>query len=238
MKWVLGGIVFYSFWTILSSIFFCIPVRGFWDSSIHSNCLPKKPFWLLSACLNIATDLTIFLLPMPVLTTLTLPWRQKVGVVFIFGVGLLYVKPFTILTLPPIVTTTSPFEFHCLGLANRCNKWKHSVCIISVIRLTRILQLLDHLDEFSQLNSPTAAWSSIESNLAILCSCMPALRPVYSQLTSQSTLRLLFCREKKSGNASDSSYFVTSSTEPHNLSAINPDNLGLGHPTRDRRETV
>ena len=193
---------------------------------------------MLNASLNIATDLTIFLLPMPVLTTLTLPWRQKFGVVFIFGVGLLYVEPSTI----PNLSTFNYYDITCSNfisaLTNRWNKWKHSVCIISVIRLTKILELANHLDEFSQLNNPTATWSSIESNLAILCACMPALRPIYSQLTSRSNLRLFFCREKKFRNASDASYFYTHSTEPHNSSAINSDDLRQGHPTRDGRETV
>ena len=138
----------------------------------------------------------------------------------------------------PSVTITSAFEYHCSDLTNRWNKWKSRVCIISVIRLTKILELADHLDEFSQLNSPTATWSSIECNLAILCSCMPALRPVYSQLTSGSIFRLFFCRENKFRNASDASNFCTQSTEPCNSSAINSDNLKLGHPTRDGLETV
>lgn len=201
VKWVLAVIIVYSIWIILSSILFCIPVRGFWDFSIHARCFPKKPVWMLSASLNIATDLTIFLLPMPVLTTLTLPWRQKIGVVFIFVVGLF-------------------------------------VCIISIIRLTKILELAEHLDEFSQLNNPTATWSSIESNLAILCACMPSLRPIYSQLTSRSNIGLFFCREKKIRNGCDASYFYTHSTEPHNSSPINSDDLRRGDPTRDGRETV
>ena len=48
---------------------------------------------------------------MPVLTTLTLPWRQKIGVVFIFGVGLLYVEPFTI-------PTFSTFSYYAITCSN------------------------------------------------------------------------------------------------------------------------
>jgi len=37
--------------------------------------------------MNIVTDLTILVLPMPVLSTLRLPLKQKVGLMFVFAMG-------------------------------------------------------------------------------------------------------------------------------------------------------
>lgn len=91
VKLVMVIVIFYGLWAVLSGFLFCIPVSAFWDSSIKYKCLPKKPVWFFNASMNIATDLAIFLLPMPVLSHLNLPWRQKIGVFLIFGVGLLYV---------------------------------------------------------------------------------------------------------------------------------------------------
>ncbi|KAH7389242.1 hypothetical protein BKA64DRAFT_680100 [Cadophora sp. MPI-SDFR-AT-0126] len=83
----IGLIMIYGIWTIASAIFTCVPIAAFWDVNIHGRCIPHKFLWFFNAAVNIATDLTILILPMPVLSTLRLPLKQKVGLMFIFALG-------------------------------------------------------------------------------------------------------------------------------------------------------
>ncbi len=86
---LLGFVAVYGVWLFFSSIFFCVPVEAFWDESITGYCLPHSLIWFLNANINIATDLSIFLLPIPVIKTLLLPKRQKFGLYIVFGLGFL-----------------------------------------------------------------------------------------------------------------------------------------------------
>jgi len=75
-------------WLILSGIFGCVPVHGFWDLGVSAYCLPRKPMWFSNAAVNILTDFALFLSPMVVLRRLRMPRRQKIGLYFVFGLGL------------------------------------------------------------------------------------------------------------------------------------------------------
>ncbi|KAF8855779.1 hypothetical protein BDZ45DRAFT_746064 [Acephala macrosclerotiorum] len=83
----IGFIIIYGIWTIVSGIFTCVPVAAFWDLNIHGHCIAHKFLWFFNAAMNIVTDLTILILPMPVLSTLKLPLKQKVGLMMIFALG-------------------------------------------------------------------------------------------------------------------------------------------------------
>lgn len=78
-----------ALWMVLSSFMFCVPVEDFWSSASQHRCLPRG-VWFLNAALQIVTDLWIVILPMPVLVRLKLPRRQKVAVLLVFGLGILY----------------------------------------------------------------------------------------------------------------------------------------------------
>jgi hypothetical protein len=86
---MIGVLIVYGCWTILGSIFMCVPVASFWDQSISGHCMNKLAFWFSNAGLNITTDIMIFAIPMPLLRQLQLPKRQKIGLMFVFGFGAL-----------------------------------------------------------------------------------------------------------------------------------------------------
>ncbi|KAL6708296.1 hypothetical protein ACN47E_003220 [Coniothyrium glycines] len=52
------------------------------------------------------------------------------------------------------------------------------VCIVSVLRLHALVVLAAHPDDNTWYSSATAYWSAIESNLAIVCASLPALKPL------------------------------------------------------------
>jgi hypothetical protein len=88
---LLGIVIAYGTWLFFSSLFPCMPVAYFWDKQISGHCLPRMAVWFLNAALNIITDIAIFILPLRVVSALSLPRGQKIGLYFIFALGFLYV---------------------------------------------------------------------------------------------------------------------------------------------------
>lgn len=56
----------------------------------------------------------------------------------------------------------------------------NSVCIISILRL-HSLQVITHSLDPSYDNAPVAAFSVVETYVALICACLPTLRPLLSQ---------------------------------------------------------
>lgn len=83
-----GVLAVAGLWMVISSFAFCAPVSAFWDTGIGARCLPEA-VWFVNASLQIASDVVIVCFPMPVLGRLRLPVREKVGVMLVFGVGVL-----------------------------------------------------------------------------------------------------------------------------------------------------
>lgn len=52
------------------------------------------------------------------------------------------------------------------------------ICIVSILRVHAITVFARHQDDATYYSAPTAYWSSIESNLAIVCASLPALKPL------------------------------------------------------------
>lgn len=88
---VMGVVATYSSWAIVSGFVNCVPVAKFWNRSIEGNCLSFEALWFFNAAMNIATDLTLLIMPMPLLSQLKLPRTQKIALVGVFAIGGLYV---------------------------------------------------------------------------------------------------------------------------------------------------
>jgi hypothetical protein len=81
----------YSSWAIVSGYVNCVPVAKFWNHDLPGSCLSFEAVWFFNASMNIATDLTLLLMPMPLLIKLQLPKMQKLALVGVFATGILYV---------------------------------------------------------------------------------------------------------------------------------------------------
>lgn len=84
---LLGIITVWGILQLLLVIFQCRPVSGFWDKTIDSKCLPLAPLWYIHAAGNIAIDLAIIALPLPILNNLALPFYEKLAVLGVFSLG-------------------------------------------------------------------------------------------------------------------------------------------------------
>ncbi|KAI5843173.1 hypothetical protein BZA05DRAFT_187187 [Tricharina praecox] len=65
----------------------CIPLKGFWAPTVKAKCLPPLFLNFFPASLNIATDVVIFILPLPTLFKLQTSLRRRVAVMSIMSVG-------------------------------------------------------------------------------------------------------------------------------------------------------
>ncbi|KAJ5124258.1 uncharacterized protein N7515_008083 [Penicillium bovifimosum] len=91
---LMGFLVIAGLWMTLSGFFFCIPIDQFWNPVEHvrrAHCLPEGPVWFVNAGIQVATDLVILGLPMPLLWHLNLPRRQKWGIMVVFSLGIFIV---------------------------------------------------------------------------------------------------------------------------------------------------
>jgi len=85
---VLLFVVVFGIWTIFGNIFMCTPIKSFWKQSMQSvNCMDRQIVWFTNAAVNIAQDIVILLLPMPLIQTLQVSRGQKRGLVIMFGLG-------------------------------------------------------------------------------------------------------------------------------------------------------
>ncbi|OCK95967.1 uncharacterized protein K441DRAFT_63631 [Cenococcum geophilum 1.58] len=88
---VLATAAFVVCWEIAITVtlaLVCRPINTFWDDSVKGTCLNLVTFTYFTNISNLATDIWIFLLPIPVILRLQLPLSRKIGLCAIFSVGL------------------------------------------------------------------------------------------------------------------------------------------------------
>ena len=56
----------------------------------------------------------------------------------------------------------------------------YSVCIVSILRLQSLVAISNSTDQ-SYDNPAAATWSSVETSVGIICSCLPLLRPLMTK---------------------------------------------------------
>lgn len=70
-------------------IFQCSPVRKFFYPDTTGVCIDLYVFYYVSFGIKLVTDIALFLLPIPHLLKLRMRCGAKVGLILMFGLGLL-----------------------------------------------------------------------------------------------------------------------------------------------------
>jgi fucose permease len=170
----------------LLNIMQCQPVQAAWETpvSASASCTNIVTIYLSSAPLNIITDLTILFLPMPILTSMRLPRKQKTILVVTFGFGV-------------FVAVVDVVRIAYLQVAARAN--------LHAIQNHRPADGSDSRNDndFSWYAALTFMWSAIEINVGIMCGCVPALKPLFSRFLPHWILDHTM-REKTATQTSDS----------------------------------
>ena len=74
-----------------ATTFPCKPLKASWNPLIQGQCIDRAATYKATASFGLAADVYIIILPIPTVVGLSMPLRQKIGIVLVFAVGLLYV---------------------------------------------------------------------------------------------------------------------------------------------------
>lgn len=74
---------------LLINAFGCSPLKGSWDRTIPSKCITNTAFLYTCGVNNIATDLLLMIIPIPILANLQMKLRVKLGLMAMFSMGFL-----------------------------------------------------------------------------------------------------------------------------------------------------
>ncbi|KAI1616264.1 MFS transporter [Exophiala viscosa] len=142
------------------NIFQCRPVAAGYQypTPAGAKCSDIFNLYLSSAPVNIITDIAILILPMPILTKMRLPRKQKIILVLTFSAGV-------------FVAVVDVIRIAYLQDA-ALDRLK---VVKSNGQSTRIVEEND----FSWYASPSFMWSAVEVCIGISCACVPSLKPLF-----------------------------------------------------------
>ncbi|KAI0838700.1 MFS general substrate transporter [Hypoxylon sp. FL0890] len=144
------------------NIFQCHPLPAAYDPLvIPTYCIPLLTQFICSAPINVVTDLAILALPLPVLTSMRLPRRQKVILIFTFALG-------------TFVTVVDVVRIYYLEQAITQNS--------SLLNSKPTWPILGHSPQFAWNASFALMWSAVEVNVGIICACIPTLKPLIRRI--------------------------------------------------------
>ncbi|KAJ5934752.1 Major facilitator superfamily domain general substrate transporter [Penicillium verhagenii] len=145
----------------LVNVFQCRPVSAAFRASLPSgaHCTDIVTLYLSSSPVNIITDLAMLFLPMPLLTQMRLPKKQKIILIITFSFGF-------------FVAVVDVIRIAFLQQA----------AISRQVALKSIhLQNVGTAD-FSWYASFSFMWSAVEVNASIICGCVPSLKPLVARI--------------------------------------------------------
>jgi hypothetical protein len=145
--------------TILTimNIFQCKPTEASWDpNAVAQQCIPLLTEFICSAPINITTDLAILALPIPVLTGMRLPRRQKTILIITFALGV-------------FVAIVDVVRIYYL---------QQAITLNSTSTTNDASAIYGDNPEFSWNASMSLMWSAVEVNIGITCACIPTLKPL------------------------------------------------------------
>ncbi|KAI1778389.1 MFS general substrate transporter [Hypoxylon cercidicola] len=145
----------------LINIFQCRPVPAAFDPFDGSAyCIPLLTEFICSAPVNVVTDLAILALPLPVLTSMRLPRRQKVILIFTFALGI-------------FVTIVDVVRIYYL---------EQAITQVSISLSDNPEATFGDSSQFAWNASFSLMWSAVEVNVGMTCACIPTLKPLIRRI--------------------------------------------------------
>lgn len=144
------------------NIFQCKPIDAAWNSNFNdkTNCVPLLTEFICSSPVNIVTDLAILALPIPVLTGMRLPSRQKSILVLTFTVGV-------------FVTVVDVIRIYYL---------QQAITEVPTGSSDDPAARFGGQADFAWNASLSLMWSAVEVNVGMMCACVPTLKPLVLKL--------------------------------------------------------
>ena len=146
------------------NIFQCHPVSAVFEDPVSSAaiCTDIVTLYLSSSPANIVTDLAILFLPMPILTSMRLPRKQKIILIITFSFGAFV----AVVDVVRIAYLQAAFQ----------------VRLSEVGKQNATESRITEQDDFSWYASLSFMWSAVEVNIGIICACVPSLKPLASRV--------------------------------------------------------
>ncbi|KAI1468065.1 MFS general substrate transporter [Daldinia caldariorum] len=145
----------------LINIFQCRPVQAAFDPYPDTAyCIPLLTEFICSAPVNVVTDLAILALPLPVLTSMRLPRRQKIILIFTFALGI-------------FVTIVDVVRIYYL---------EQAITQVSATVSSNPEATFGDSSQFAWNASFSLMWSAVEVNVGIICACIPTLKPLVRRI--------------------------------------------------------
>ncbi|KAJ5655510.1 Major facilitator superfamily domain general substrate transporter [Penicillium longicatenatum] len=145
----------------LVNIFQCQPVSAAWlaNQPSDAHCTDIVTLYLSSSPVNIITDLAILFLPMPILTQMRLPKKQKIILVITFSFGF-FVAVVDVIRIAFLqqAATSRQVALKSLHIQNVGTA------------------------DFSWYASLSFMWSVVEVNVSVICGCVPSLKPLVARI--------------------------------------------------------
>lgn len=96
---------------ILSDLLFYRPVAYAWGARIDGTCGDIITTYLAITIVNLLVDLSIVILPLPMLWNFQMPLFKKVGVYLMFSIGIMYVflSPSQYFLVPMLITFSNVY---------------------------------------------------------------------------------------------------------------------------------
>ena len=86
---IIGMLVAWFLGALVSGLFICQPIHKFWNKSIPGHCVNTMTYFRAIAGTNLATDVFILVLPIPVLWGLHRPASERLALIAVFALGAL-----------------------------------------------------------------------------------------------------------------------------------------------------
>ncbi|KAH7329669.1 hypothetical protein B0I35DRAFT_474242 [Stachybotrys elegans] len=86
---VMGFNILYFICSTTAHNFECIPYERIWNRTIPGACADFRPEYVVTSSINLVTDLVIFLVPQRTIWGLQMSLKKKLGLAFVFFVGML-----------------------------------------------------------------------------------------------------------------------------------------------------
>ncbi|KAI9676799.1 MAG: hypothetical protein M1829_002894 [Trizodia sp. TS-e1964] len=147
------------------NIFQCNPVGAVFEYPLPSSatCTDIVTLFLSLAPINIITDLAILFLPMPILTKMCLPKKQKTILVITFALG-------------GFAAVVDVIRIAYLQSASQARLTQ-----LEILEVEGISTAIEQID-LLWYASLSFMWSAVEVNVGIICACIPTLKPLVSRI--------------------------------------------------------
>lgn len=161
----------------LVNVFQCKPVGAAVSYPLPANakCTDILTLYLCSSPANIITDLAILFLPMPILTQMRLPRKQKIILVITFSFGF-FVAVVDVIRIAYLQNAATARQIALKQIHLQDSSSDDDLSCMSVTLYTVL-----HAD-FPGYASLSFMWSVIEVNVSMMCACVPSLKPLVARI--------------------------------------------------------